>query len=143
MTDTNDAVRTAAVSTALSAVAGIIGGPVMAAVTGFLTGLPIPLILTATLTAVIWISPITGLWLAITALAATGGFILGAIRTPPPGFFRALGHTPASDQIAHLHDQLATARAREHALTAALTAAHCSQPPVTRPARIIRDQVRG
>lgn len=141
MTDTHEAVRTAAVATGLSAFAGIIGGPVAAAVVGFVAGLPVQLILAATLAGVIWFSPITGVWLFVVAIAAIGGFILGAIRKPPPGIYRLTGHMPTSQHIASLERQLAAARAREHALIAALTAAHQRNRPPAMPAPIVRGEV--
>jgi hypothetical protein len=141
MTDTHEAVRTAAVATGLSAFAGIIGGPVLAAVVGFVAGLPLQLILAATLAAVTWISPITGVWLAIITVVAVIAFILGAIRKPPPGIYRLTGHTPVGQHITSLERQLAAARAREQALIAALTAAHQRNRPPAVAALTVRGEV--
>jgi hypothetical protein len=142
MTETKEAVRAAAVSTGLSAFAGIIGGPVLAAVVGFVAGLPSLLILAITLAAVIWTSPITGIWLLVVAVTAVGAFILGAIRKPPLGIYRLSGQAPAGERVARLEQQLIAARVREQALVAALAAAHQSRPSAT-PAPIVRGEVAG
>ena len=140
MTDTASAVRTAAVSTALSALAGLYGGPVAAAATGFVTGLPISLIAATSLAAMIWLDPMTGIWLAITAAAAIGGFILGALRKPHPALYRKTGRTASGQNTARLEDLLAQASPREHALLAALIAASNPGSPVALPAPSARSQ---
>jgi hypothetical protein len=144
MTDTQDAVRTSALATGLATFAGLVGGPVLAAVVGFAAGLPFPLIFAASLAAVIWLSPVTGVWLLVIAAVAVIAFIFGSIRKPPSGLFRLTtpGHLAAHEQIASLQRQLAAARAREHALAVALAHAHTPhRPPAVLPAPIVRGQV--
>ena len=140
MTDTASAVRTAAVCTTLSALAGLAGGPLAAAVTGFITGLPIQLIAATSLAAMIWLDPMTGIWLAITAAAATAGFILGTLRKPHPALYRKTGHIISGQNAARLEDLLAQASPRERALLAALIAARNPGSPVALPAPPVRGQ---
>jgi hypothetical protein len=141
MTDTGNAVRTAAVSTALSAQAGLTGGPAMAAAVGFVSGLPGWLIAATSLAAMIWLDPMTGIWLAITAIAAIGGFILGILRKPHPGLYRATCRDDGSHRIAYLKNRLAEASTREHALLTALTATSYARPSAALPAPDIQGQV--
>ena len=141
MTDTTNAVRTAAVSTALSALAGLLGGPATAAATGFITGLPIQLIAATSLAAMIWLDPMTGIWLAITAAAATGGFILGVLRKPHRALYRKTGLAASGQNTAYLEDLLARASPRERALLAALITARNPGSPVALPAPPARGQV--
>jgi len=143
MTDTANAVRTAGVSTALSALAGLHGGPMAAAVTGFITGLPAGLIAATSLAAMIWLDPMTGIWLAITAIAAIGGFIVGTLRKPHPALYRMTSRDDGHPRIAHLENQLADASARERALLTALTAVHDPRPNTALPAPAIRGEVSG
>ena len=138
MTDTASAVRTAAVSTALSALAGLAGGPMAAAVTGFLTGLPAGLIAATSLAAMIWLDPMTGIWLAITSAAAIGGFIVGIVRKPHPALYRMTSRDDGRSRIAYLENRLAEASARERALLAALIAASNPGSPVALPAPPVR-----
>ncbi len=142
MSDTQGAVRTAAVSTALSALAGLYGGPLLAAVTGFVSGLPLQLVAVTSLAAMIWLDPVTGIWLAITALAAAGGFILGVLRKPHPALYRKTTcRQDGTARIAHLETLLAQASERERALLAALAATRSHRPPAALPAPAIRGQV--
>jgi hypothetical protein len=140
MTDTANAVRTAAVSTTLSVLAGLTGGPMVGALTGFITGLPLPLIAATSLATMIWLDPMTGIWLAITAAAATAGFILGVLRKPHRALYRKTGLTATGQDTGHLEDLLAQASPREHALLAALIAASNPGSPVALPAPSARSQ---
>jgi len=141
MTDTTDGVRTAAISTGLSALAGLTGGPVMAAAVGFVSGLPGWLIAATSLAAMIWLDPMTGIWLAITSAAAIGGFILGMLRKPHRALYRKTGRTASGQNTAHLEDLLAQASPRERALLAALVAAHTPRSPAALAAPAIPGQV--
>lgn len=143
MTGTAPSVRGAVAATALSALAGMIGGPWLAAAAGFACGLPVQLIaVAAPLAVMIWLDPITGIWLAIAVIFAVGGFILGAVRKPPPGLRLITCRDDSGQTIAHLQEQLALASQRERALLAALTQ---TQPGSLRalPAPTIRGQVTG
>jgi hypothetical protein len=140
MTDTTQAVRTAAISTALSALAGLTGGPAMAVAVGFVSGLPIWLIAATSLAVMIWLDPMTGIWLAITATAAISGFILGTLRKPHPGLYRMTSRDDGCHGIAYLKNRLAEASAREHALLMALTATGYSRPSAALPAPAAQDQ---
>jgi hypothetical protein len=145
MADLAHPVRTAAVATVLSALAGLCGGPWLAAVVGFACGLPVPLIAGSGLLALmIWLDPITGIWLVIAAIAAVGGFILGAARKPASGLRLITCRDDSGQTIAHLQAQLALASQRERALLAALTHIH-HEPgsPRALPAPVIRGQVTG
>ena len=146
MADSSGPVRAAAVATVLSAIAGLFGGPWLAAVVGFSCGLPVPLIAGSGLLALmIWLDPITGIWLAITAIALIGGFILGAVRKPAvTGLHLITCRDDSGQRIAHLQAQLALASQRERALLAALTCTH-HEPgsPRALPAPVIRGQVTG
>ena len=139
MTDTANVVRTAAVSTGLSALAGLLGGPLTAAAVGFVSGLPVQLIAATSLAAMIWLDPMTGIWLAIAVAAAIGGFILGALRKPHPALYSRTGGQDGTVRIAHLEDQLAQASQREAALLAALAITRIPHAALTAPA--IRGQV--
>jgi hypothetical protein len=141
MTDATDAVRTAAIPAGLSALAGLAGGPVIAATVGFVSGLPGWLIAATSLAAMIWLDPMTGIWLAITAAATIGGFILGTLRKPHPALYRMTSRDDGSHRIAYLENRLARASAREHALLTALTATGYPHPPATLPAPAIQSQV--
>jgi hypothetical protein len=145
MTDLIGPVRAAAVATVLSAVAGLFGGPLLAAVVGFACGLPVPLIASSGLLALmIWLDPITGIWLAVAATAAIVGFILGAVRKPAvTGLHLITCRDDSGQTIAHLQAQLALASQRERALLAALTRIHQPGPPRALPAPVIRGQVTG
>src|SRR5207245_5876102 len=122
------------ISTGLTALAGFLGGPLMAAAVGFVSGLPGWLIAATSLAAMIWLDPMTGIWLAIAAAATTGGFILGTLRKPHPGLYRMTSRDDGSHRIAYLENRLAEASAREHALLTALTATGYPHPPATLPA---------
>ncbi len=139
MSDTSNAVRTAAISTGLSALAGILGGPLLGTVVGFITGLPVQLITALTLAAMIWIDPMTGIWLTIATVAAVTGFIFGAIRKPPVSLARMTSRQDGTQRIAHLEKRLAEASNRERALVAALLHTHSS--PGVLPAPPIAGQV--
>ena len=144
MADLAHPVRAAAVATVLSVLAGLFGGPWLAAVVGFACGLPVPLIASSGLLALmIWLDPITGIWLAIAAIGAIGGFILGAVRKPAvTGLITC--RDDSGQTIAQLQAQLALASQRERALLAALTHTHHDPgPPRALPAPVIRGQVTG
>jgi hypothetical protein len=141
MTEPRQAMRNAAVSTGLSALAGLLGGPLLAALTGLACGLPIGLVGLTMLAVMIWLDPVTGIWLAITAATATGAFILGTLRKPPPGLLLATCRGDSGQRIARLETQLALAGQRERALLAALTVLHHSHPPAALPVPVIRGQV--
>ena len=115
----------------------------LTAVTGFITGLPAGLIAATSLAAMIWLDPMTGIWLAITAIAAIGGFITGTLRKPHPALYRMTSRDDGHPRIAHLENQLADASARERALLTALTAVHDPRPDTALPAPAIRGQVTG
>jgi hypothetical protein len=144
MTDNRDPVVSAVTGTALSAVAGLVGGPVLAAFVGLLCGLPARLIALGGLAVVIWLDPMFGIWLAITAVAAIGGFILGVFRKPPPGLgcITITSREDGTARVAQLQDRLAESQARERALLAALTYPHhIPGSPRALPAPVIRGQV--
>ena len=144
MADLSGPVRAAAVATVLSAIAGLFGGPWLAAVVGFSCGLPVPLIVAAgSLALMIWLDPLVGIWLAIAAIAAIVGFILGAARKPPSGLRLITCRDDSGQTIAHLQAQLALASQRERALLAALAHIHHPGPPAALPAPVIRGQVTG
>jgi hypothetical protein len=94
----------------------VVGGPVLAAAVGFVTGLPARLTLTGLaligLAAAAVADPVTAAWLAALAITAICAFILGALRKAPPGFYQVLGHTPPGRQIGRLHRQLVAEHAR-------------------------------
>ena len=137
-------VRAATASTMISAAAGLVGGPWLAAVAGFACGLPIQLIAIAVpLAVMIWLDPIIGIWLAIAVIAAIGGFILGAVRKPPPGLTLITCRDDRGQTIARLQAQLALASQRERALLAALVHAHQPGSPRALPAPMIRGQMTG
>jgi hypothetical protein len=128
----------------LSALAGLLGGPWLAAVVGFTCGLPVPVLAVAVpLAVMIWLDPITGIWLAITVITATGGFILGAVRKPATGLHLLTCRDDSGQTITHLQAQLALASQRERALLAALTHTHPPGAPRALPAPAIRGQVTG
>lgn len=129
MPDDSSEVGTAATATVLSAIAGLAGGPAAAAAVGFIAGLPAGLVMLPAIVVTVFISPITAVWLGVCTATMMLGFFLGAIRKPPPGFFRALGHSPASEQIAALNAELSAARDRELALVQALADAQNQAPP--------------
>jgi hypothetical protein len=138
---TTPSVRAAAASTLLAALAGLFGGPWLAAATGFACGLPLMFAAVAIALAVmIWLDPVTGIWLAISAATATGGFILGAVRKPPPGLCLVTCRDDSGQIIADLRAQLALASDRERALLAALS--HSGSPRAL-PAPVLRGQVTG
>lgn len=139
MSDTSDAVRTAAISTGLSALAGIVGGPLLSTAVGFVTGLPVQLIAAISLGAMIWFDPMTGVWLAIAAITAVVGFIFGAIRRPPISLAHVSSRDDGSQRIAHLEKKLAEASNRERALFAVLL--HTHTQPAALPAPPIAGQV--
>jgi LytS/YehU family sensor histidine kinase len=137
-------VADAVTGTALSALAGLFGGPWLAAVVGLACGLPVTMLAVAgSLALMIWLDPITGIWLAIAAIAAIGGFILGAVRKPAvTGLITC--RDDSGQTIAHLQAQLALASQRERALLAALTHTHHDPgAPRALPAPVIRGQVTG
>jgi hypothetical protein len=139
-------VTDAVTGTALSALAGLIGGPWLAAVVGLACGLPVTMLAVAgSLALMIWLDPITGIWLAIAAIAAIGGFILGAVRKPAvTGLHLVKCRDDSGQTIAHLQAQLALASQRERALLAALTHIHHDPgSPRALPAPVIRGQVTG
>lgn len=140
MTDTQDAVRTAAISTALSALAGIVAGPAAAAVVGFITGVPAWLIVITTSAVMIWLDPMAGIWLLIAAITAAGAFILGTMRKPPPGVYRLSQPQADIKRIAQLQRQLAAAQARarqaEILIGCLITAPFWSEPPHPEPREI-------
>lgn len=141
MTDTSNMVRNAAVGTGLSALAGLLGGPVAASVVGFACGLPAALIAVIALATIIWLDPVTGLWLAVVAASAVVGFVYGAIRKPPISLGSVTTRGDAQ-RVASLQARLAEARAREHALITALARQH-GQQPAALPAPAIGGQVSG
>ena len=119
---------TAAVSAGLSALAGLLSGPAIAA---------------AFLAVMIWLDPITGIWLTVIAAAATAGYILGILRKPHPALYRKTVRDDGTRQIARLEHRLAEATIRERALLAALTAAHHPVSYPAAPAPVIRGRVTG
>jgi hypothetical protein len=142
MTGTAPPVRAAVATPALSALAGLIGGPWLAAAAGFAFSLPVRVIAVVVPIAVmIWLDPITGVWLAVSVTTAIGGFILGAVRKPPPGLTLIHCRDDSGQTIAQLRAQLALASQRERALLAALT--RINQAPPALPAPIVRGQVTG
>jgi hypothetical protein len=141
MSDTAQAVGTAAVSAALSTAAGFLGGPLLAAAVGFVSGLPVQLVTASCLAAMIWFDPMIGVWLTIAAIAAVGGFILGVLRKPHPVLYRKTSRDDGSQRIAHLEAKLAQASDRERALLAALTDAYNPRSPAALAAPRIRGQV--
>jgi len=136
MSDTTDQIGSAVISTALSTAAGFIGGPVLAAAVGIICGVPVQLLAAAALATVIWLDPVTGIWLAVAALAALAGFILGAVRRPPR-LSLITRRDDSGHRITQLETQLTHARVREQALLAALA----SRPPAYPPAPVIRGSV--
>jgi len=116
MTNDSAPVCPVGLSAVLSTAAGVVGGPVLAAAVGFVTGLPARFTLTAValagLAAAAVADPVTAAWLAALAITALCAFVLGALRKAPPGFYRVLGHTPPGRQIGRLHRQLAAESAR-------------------------------
>jgi hypothetical protein len=137
-------IRAAVASTAISAIAGLFGGPWLAAATGFACGLPLMVAAVAIpLAVMIWLDPLTGIWLGISVITAVGGFILGAVRKPPPGLCLVTCRDDSGQIIADLQAQLALASQRERALLAALTHTHQPASPRALPAPVIRGQVTG
>jgi hypothetical protein len=145
MPDNRNPVVTAVTGTALSAVAGLVGGPVLAAFVGLACGLPAQLLALGGLAVMIWLDPMLGIWLAITAATAIGAFILGTFRKPPPGLgcITITSRDDGTQRIAQLQDRLAEAQVRERALLAALTCTHDPGSPQALPAPVIRGQVTG
>ena len=145
MSADRDPVTDAVTGTALSALAGLFGGPWLAAVVGLACGIPVRLAAIGTGLAVwIWLDPITGIWLAVTAVTTTGGFILGTIRKPPPGLGCLTIRDDGTQRIAQLQERLAESQARERALLAALTHIHHDHgSPAALPVPLIRGQVTG
>jgi hypothetical protein len=141
MTDTSDAVRTAAISTGLSALAGLVGGPLLSTAVGFVTGLPVQLIAAISLAAMIWLDPMTGIWLTIATVAAVIGFILGAVRRPPVSLAHVTSRDDGTQRIAHLEKRLAEASDRERALFAVLIHNCTHSSPAALPAPRIAGQV--
>jgi hypothetical protein len=141
MTDTSNAVRTAAISTGLSALAGLVGGPLLSTAVGFVTGLPVQLITAVSLAAMIWLDPMTGIWLTIATVAAVVGFIFGAIRKPPISLAHMTSRQDGTQRIAHLEKRLAEASNRERALVAALLHTHAHSSPAVLPAPPVAGQV--
>jgi hypothetical protein len=139
-----DPVTNAVTGTALSALAGLFGGPWLAAFVGLVCGLPARLFALGGLAVWIWLDPVTGIWLAVTTVTATGGFILGTIRKPPPGLGCLTIRDDNVKRIAHLQARLDEYQARERALLAALTHVHHDHgSPAALPAPLIRGQVTG
>ena len=143
MTDHRDPVTNAVTGTALSALAGLLGGPWLAAFVGLACGLPARLFALGGLAVWIWLDPVTGIWLAVTATCAAFTFWLGTIRKPPPGLGCITIRDDSTKRIAHLQARLDEAQARERALLAALTHIHDSGSPAALPAPLIRGQVTG
>jgi hypothetical protein len=138
-----DPVTDAVTGTALSALAGLLGGPWLAAFVGLVCGLPAWLFALGGLAVWIWLDPVTGIWLAVISVTATGGFILGTIRKPPPGLGCLTSRDDSTQRIAQLQARLDEAQARERALLAALTRIHNPGSPAALPAPVIQGQVTG
>jgi hypothetical protein len=128
MCETPKAQATVAVSAGLSALAGLLRGPAIVIVP---------------LAVMIWLDPITGIWLTVTAAAATAGYILGILRKPHPLLYRKTIRDDGTWQIARLEHRLAEATTREHALLAALAAAHHPGSYAAVPVPAIRGRVPG
>lgn len=129
MSADRDPVTNAVTGTALSALAGLLGGPWLAAFVGLVCGLPARLFALGGLTVWIWLDPVTGIWLAITAVTGAFAFWLGTIRKPPPGLGCLTSRDDGTACIAQLQQSLAQAQARERALLAALTHIYEPGPP--------------
>ena len=144
MSGTPPTARAAAAPTAISAIAGLIGGPWLAAAVGFACGLPLwYAALAVPLAVMIWLDPVTGIWLGIAVATGVGGFILGAVRKPTPGLTLITCRDDSGQTIARLQAQLALASQRERALLAALTHTHQPGSPRALPAPTIRGQMTG